>query len=261
MPSQKRYTRALVHQHIKKAKHVGDGRNVAKHILGAFDHARRWAAMNSTREVVMLMAHPHWVVAPLIVISPQQLSKGDQSVVMGWVHYASETYMQHVRSPVGGLVIPVVWRNHYTVLLIPRDRQLCGDWFDSNYMGRRVYPSLDVTELQKAVGRSIHVHTFHHRRVVCGGLQDEGIHDVFCAVWILWYMTQGVGRDPVHMRKPTFADVFRFLQRTVYTLRSDFHQYLLDHSLSDQEVRDVIVTILSVRPVDYRRAFYHSSMW
>ena len=261
MPSQKRYAHTLVRDRVKKAMHIGDARSLAKHLLRAFDHARRWAAMNDTREAVMRTAHQEWVVAPFRIVSPQQMSNGEQSVVMDWIRYASQTYMQHVRAPTGGLVIPMVWRNHYTVLLIPRDPQMHADWFDPNYLGRRAYPSLDVTALQQAAGRPVRVQSFHtHGRAVEGGLQNDGIHDVFCAVWVLWYMTHGVGRGPAPMQKPHFVDVFRFLQRTVHILRAEFHEYLLDQSLSTQEAGDVIATIRSVNPEMYKRAFYHSTI-
>ena len=167
----------------------------------------------------------------------------------------------------GGLVVPIVWRNHYSVILLPKDPQQAGDYFDPNHTGARSYQSLDIGDLQETVGRSVRVRAFHRPSsrnctLLAGGVQDEGIHDVFCAVWILWYMMHGVHASPGNsMAKPTFATVFRFLQVTVRTLREDFFQYLVgDCDMSHDDAAGTVSTVLSVSAEMYTDAFYHGTI-
>jgi hypothetical protein len=232
----------------------------AHHILSAFDHARRWAAMNTTRTAVMQMAHPGWLAVPFSIFSPQKLSNGKPGLVMEWIRYASDTHMHYVRDPDAGLVVPVVWRNHYSVLLIPRNPRLSVEWFDPNYMGRRAYPSLNVVDIQQILNRPVHVRTFYRNKPerVGAAPQDEGRHDVFCAVWVLWYMRHGVGWGPSATPNPKFVDVFRFLQDLVRIWNVDFRDYLSSESVGDVEADGIIATILFISHKTFRKAFCYS---
>jgi hypothetical protein len=235
-------------------------RRYATHILNAFDLARQWAAMNSTRSAVMHQAHPDWVVAPFTVFSPQKLSRGKRGFVMQWIQYATTTYMQYVRHPTAGLVVPLVWQNHYSVLLIPRNPQSVVQWFDPNYMGKRTYPSLNIVDIQQALNRPVHVRTFfnHKPSRVGGAPQDDGRHDVFCAVWMLWYMTYGVRWGPAATKRPKFSDVFRFLQNLIRTLQLDFRDFLFSESVRNVNADRIIATILTVTHKTYKMAFHSS---
>lgn len=263
----------------------------------AVRHAREWAALNETRAAVLQKTNPQWEVAamsdPVAIIGqilvmkvclffcineifcPMMsvaLSEGSANDVIAWIEYAVAKHFYRIRNPAGGLAIPLVWRDHYSILLIPVRTQTPAQLFDPNRLGRRSYPSFDVSLVQQVLNRPVHPTEFTTRSknknalpaTTKMGLQDDGIHDIFCAVWILWFMAYGIGEKGTPMPRPVFADIFRFLQQTVRAMQDDFYDYLIHdaepRALSPTEATSAIRTLLSVTPDMYKNAFYHRSI-
>lgn len=222
-------------------------------IVGIVAHARHWMALDETRTLVVEYYNRHPVHLSPLGLWPNRHNPDNQS----FQRWLRKKVSRHTRRP---LMMPVLWRNHYTGLYIPNDRREPIRLFDAHHRGRLGYTPPPVSDI-RAVFPNQRIET----EPIRGPLQRTE-HDVFCAVWTLWWFAVGY-RQPRSQQRPTFATVFRFMQENAIRFSDNFFDYLTDSppcpNLNSDEAHDVIRSLRMLQPKYFARAFSRpsESMW
>lgn len=109
----------------------------------------------------------------------------------------------------------IVWRNHYTALVVPPSPQSPPVVFDPNGppSPSRMYepPPLDV------VGEALLPGNMPPLTVLSWNPQGQDESDVFCSAWTLWFLTHGywAWRDGVLTEQLRLPLILRYLQDLV----------------------------------------------
>ena len=141
----------------------------------------------------------------------------------GWLQTSLRRYPQRP------IAVPIVWKNHYSVVVVPRHPQRESVlFFDPNHRHRRYHkPPTDIILNVLQAPRLEQTHEELTRAV------QRRLHDVFCSTWIVWWLcvVWRSRRRPLFTRRPTVFDVIRFLQHAARVEKADFLEYLRDEKL------------------------------
>jgi hypothetical protein len=176
----------------------------ADHVLQVFSQIRVWFGQDVTRRKIVKQYHasdPNSYRLIDIQSYMETKKKERHARFRLWLQQLVAAW--RAEQPPLTYLVPVVWDNHYTALVLGNHNDV--RLFNPDTTGMYSQPPMHI--IREVLGPETNIDLPHHP-----GAQ-QGKHDVFCAVYMAWYFASGY-RDPGHTGA-TLEVIFDFMRMAV----------------------------------------------
>lgn len=202
-------------------------------VLEAVCIAREWIATDEARRLIV---SPH--LGTLVPLgSWPEVRRPSRLRFRQWLRTTTRAH------PGRPLLVPIVWRDHYSALLVPGDGRP-SVLMDPHRGGNLGYTPAPIADIRAVLGPVT---------LAPGGPLQRDPADVFCVVWTAWWLGNP---QPVPDMASPLDFILSFLRGTVFTFRERFLAHCrYDEGMTPRQARTTLRRVLSATTQRYVHVF------